>query len=237
MMGTPFRRTKIVATVGPACNTPEILRAMIVAGVNTFRLNFSHGSHSDHQRHVRMIRQLAFELNRPVGILQDLQGPKIRLGKFPAGSVVVQTGDPYILTSEPIACTQERGFVSYDRLAQEVPVGATILLDDGRVEMRVEAVDATAKELHCRVTVGGVLSNNKGVNFPGVSLSVKALTDKDREDLLFGLEQGMDWVALSFVRNPATATANRNQFPFRQNCHSPQVACAASKRIPPSPNP
>lgn len=202
MMGTPFRRTKIVATVGPACNTPEILRAMIVAGVNTFRLNFSHGSHSDHQRHVRMIRQLAFELNRPVGILQDLQGPKIRLGKFPAGSVVVQTGDPYILTSEPIACTEARGFVSYDRLAQEVPVGATILLDDGRVEMRVERVDEGSGELHCRVTVGGVLSNNKGVNFPGVSLSVKALTDKDREDLLFGLEQGMDWVALSFVRNP-----------------------------------
>lgn len=200
MMGTPFRRTKIVATVGPACNTPETLRAMIQAGVNTFRLNFSHGSHSDHQRNVRMIRQLAFEINRPVGILQDLQGPKIRLGKFPEGSVVVETGAPYILTSEPIPCSQERGFVSYDRLAQEVPAGATILLDDGRVEMQVEQVQG--QELHCRVTVGGPLSNNKGVNFPGVCLSVKALTEKDREDLLFGLEQGMDWVALSFVRNP-----------------------------------
>lgn len=199
-MGTPFRRTKIVATVGPACNNPETLRAMIQAGVNTFRLNFSHGSHSDHQRNVRMIRQLAFEINRPVGILQDLQGPKIRLGKFPEDSVVVRTGDPYILTSEPIPCSQERGFVSYDRLAQEVPVGATILLDDGRVEMQVEAV--RGQELHCRVTVGGSLSSNKGVNFPGVCLSVKALTEKDREDLLFGLEQGMDWVALSFVRNP-----------------------------------
>ncbi|MEN9217322.1 MAG: pyruvate kinase, partial [Gloeomargarita sp. HHBFW_bins_162] len=201
-MGTPFRRTKIVATVGPACNNPETLRAMIEAGVNTFRLNFSHGSHSDHQRHVRMIRQLAFELNRPVGILQDLQGPKIRLGKFPEGSVVVPTGCAYTLTSEPIPCTTERGFVSYDRLAEEVPEGATILLDDGRVEMQVEAVDKAAKELHCRVTVGGVLSNHKGVNFPGVCLSVKALTEKDKEDLLFGLEQGMDWVALSFVRNP-----------------------------------
>ncbi|MCS7031650.1 MAG: pyruvate kinase [Gloeomargarita sp. SKYG116] len=201
-MDVPFRRTKIVATVGPACNTPEILRAMVEAGVNTFRLNFSHGTHADHQRHIRLIRQLSFELNRPIGILQDLQGPKIRLGKFPDGSVVVPTGSTYILTSEPVPCTTERGYVSYDRLAEEVPVGATILLDDGRVEMRVEEVRPDTKELYCRVTVGGVLSNHKGVNFPGVSLSVKALTEKDREDLLFGLEQGVDWVALSFVRSP-----------------------------------
>ncbi|MEN9276524.1 MAG: pyruvate kinase, partial [Gloeomargarita sp. GMQP_bins_5] len=139
-MEVPFRRTKIVATVGPACNTPEVLRAMIEAGVNTFRLNFSHGTHADHQRHIRLIRQLSFELNRPIGILQDLQGPKIRLGTFPEGSVVVPTSSTYILTSEPVPCTTERGYVSYERLAEEVPIGATILLDDGRVEMVVEEV-------------------------------------------------------------------------------------------------
>ncbi|PSN12235.1 pyruvate kinase [filamentous cyanobacterium CCT1] len=196
------RRTKIVATIGPATQDADVLRALIEAGATTLRLNFSHGSHDDHQRSIRLIRQISFELNQPVGILQDLQGPKIRLGKFEHGSIVLAKGDPFVLTSEIIVGNQERACVTYDKLALEVPAGATILLDDGKVEMQVEAVDLEAQELHCRVVVGGVLSNNKGVNFPGVYLSVKALTDKDREDLLFGLNQGVDWVALSFVRNP-----------------------------------
>ena len=196
------RRTKIVATIGPATSSPEVLKALIEAGATTLRLNFSHGTHADHQRSIRLIRQTAFELNQPVGILQDLQGPKIRLGKFETGSVVVNKGDRFSLTSHDIVGTQSASRVTYDLLAEEVPVGATILLDDGRVEMRVEEVDRATGELHCGVVVGGVLSNNKGVNFPGVYLSVKALTDKDREDLIFGLDQGVDWVALSFVRNP-----------------------------------
>ncbi len=197
-----LRRTKIVATIGPATSSPEVLKALIEAGATTLRLNFSHGSHADHQRSIRLIRQTAFELNQPVGILQDLQGPKIRLGQFETGPVVVKKGDRFTLTSRSLAGTQEVSCVTYDRLAEEVPAGATILLDDGRVEMRVEEVDRAAKELHCRIVVGGTLSNNKGVNFPGVYLSVKAMTDKDREDLMFGLDQGVDWVALSFVRNP-----------------------------------
>jgi pyruvate kinase len=197
-----LRRTKIVATIGPATSSPEVLRALIEAGATTLRLNFSHGSHADHQRSIRLIRQTAFELNQPVGILQDLQGPKIRLGKFETGSIQVNKGDRFTLTSYPVVGTQEISWVTYDLLAEEVPAGATILLDDGRVEMLVEEVDRAAKELHCRVVVDGTLSNNKGVNFPGVYLSVKALTDKDRKDLIFGLDQGVDWVALSFVRNP-----------------------------------
>ncbi|MBV8885358.1 MAG: pyruvate kinase [Chroococcidiopsidaceae cyanobacterium CP_BM_RX_35] len=197
-----LRRTKIVATIGPATSNPKVLRALIEAGATTLRLNFSHGSHAEHQRCVRLIRQTAFELNQPVGILQDLQGPKIRLGKFETGSIVVGKGDPFTLTSRLVVGTQQTSCVTYNLLAEEVPAGATILLDDGRVEMRVEGVDRVAKELHCRVVVGGTLSNNKGVNFPGVYLSIKALTDKDREDLMFGLDQGVDWVALSFVRNP-----------------------------------
>lgn len=196
------RRTKIVATIGPATSSPEVLRALIEAGANTLRLNFSHGSHDDHQRSIRLIRQTSFELNQPVGILQDLQGPKIRLGRFENGSIVLQKGDPYILTSHPMPGNQKMSCVTYEPLASEVPVGATIMLDDGKVEMRVEKVDRAAKELYCRTVVGGPLSNNKGVNFPGVYLSIKALTDKDRQDLLFGLDQGVDWVALSFVRNP-----------------------------------
>lgn len=196
------RRTKIVATIGPATSKPDVLREIIEAGATTLRLNFSHGSHDDHQRNIRLIRQTAFELNQPVGILQDLQGPKIRLGKYESGFITLKNGDPYIITSREVPCTQEVGYVSYDKLAEEVPEGSTILLDDGKVEMKVERVDIAAKNLHCRVVVGGKLSNNKGVNFPGVYLSVKALTDKDREDLMFGLDQGVDWVALSFVRNP-----------------------------------
>ncbi len=197
-----LHRTKIVATIGPATSSPEVLRELIQAGATTLRLNFSHGTHEDHQRSIRLIRQISFELNQPVGILQDLQGPKIRLGKFENGSITLEKGDPFILTSRKLPGTQEISSVTYGPLAEEVPEGATILLDDGRVEMRVEKVDRVNKELHCRVVVGGPLSNSKGVNFPGVYLSIRAMTDKDREDLMFGLDQGVDWVALSFVRNP-----------------------------------
>jgi len=195
-------RTKIVATVGPDCANPETLRQMILAGANTFRLNFSHGTHEVHQRSIRLIRQVENELNIPIGILQDLQGPKIRLGKFNCGSIEIKEGDRYILTSREVECNQEIGCISYENLAEEVPVNARILIDDGRVEMVVKAIDLEKKDLHCQVVVGGVLSSNKGVNFPNVYLSVKALTDKDKIDLMFGLDQKVDWVALSFVRNP-----------------------------------
>lgn len=196
------RRTKIVATVGPATLKPDILRQLITAGATTLRINFSHGTQQDHQKAIRLIRQTAFELDQPVGILQDLQGPKIRLGKFAAGKINLKKGDRYILTSRSVECNQEIGCISYQKLAEEVPENATILLDDGKVEMQVESIDKANQDLHCKVVVGGALSSNKGVNFPGVYLSVKALTQKDREDLMFGLDQGVDWIALSFVRNP-----------------------------------
>jgi pyruvate kinase len=198
-----LRRTKIVATIGPATSSPEVLRQLILAGATTLRLNFSHGTHDDHLASIRLIRQLSFELDKPVGILQDLQGPKIRLGKFADGPIVLKNGDPFTLTSKIIPGTQTISSVTYNNLAEEVPNGATIMLDDGKVEMVVVKVDRDTQELHCKVVVGGPLSNNKGVNFPGVYLSIKALTDKDRQDLMFGLDQGVDWVALSFVRNPA----------------------------------
>ncbi|MGL5133739.1 MAG: pyruvate kinase, partial [Planktothrix sp.] len=197
-----LHRTKIVATIGPATQKPEVLRALILAGATTLRLNFSHNTHEDHQRSIRMIRQTAFELNQPVGILQDLQGPKIRLGKFETGSIILNRDDQFILTSEDMVGTQEMSSVTYKPLADEVPDGAVILLDDGKVEMVVEKVEKAKGRLYCRVVVGGTLSNSKGVNFPGVYLSIKAMTEKDRRDLMFGLDQGVDWVALSFVRNP-----------------------------------
>ena len=198
-----FRRTKIVATIGPATSQPDVLRKLVLNGATTLRLNFSHGTHDDHRRSIRLIRQVSYELGIQVGILQDLQGPKIRLGKFADGPITLNSGDPYILTSTIMPGTQERSCITYDRLADEVPVGSTILIDDGRVEMRVEAIDREAGELHCRTVIGGVLSNSKGVNFPGVRLSIRAITEKDRKDLMFGLSQGVDWVALSFVREPS----------------------------------
>lgn len=172
------RRTKIVATIGPATNTPDVLKALIKAGATTLRLNFSHGTHEEHQRNIRLIRQTAFELNQPVGILQDLQGPKIRLGRFEGGPIVLNKGDRFTLTSKPVPGTQEISSVTYEPLADEVPEGATIMLDDGKVEMLVEQIDRIERALHCRVVVGGTLSNNKGVNFPGVYLSIKAIDRK-----------------------------------------------------------
>ena len=170
VLRSPLRRAKIVATIGPATSDPDVLRELILAGATTLRLNFSHGTHDDHQRNIRTIRQLSFELNQPVGILQDLQGPKIRLGKFEHGSIVLRDGDPFILTSRPVTGTQDISSITYEPLAREVPEGSIILLDDGRVEMRVEKTNPESGELFCRTTVGGKLSNNKGVNFPGVYL-------------------------------------------------------------------
>ena len=197
------RRTKIVATIGPATQSETAIIELIKAGVTTFRLNFSHGDHEDHAERIKTIRKVSSELDLHIGILQDLQGPKIRLGRFKDGPVKVKKGDLFSLTSKNVECNKEIANVTYEKLTDEVSVGKRILLDDGRVEMIVESVDDKENLLICKVTVGGVLSNNKGVNFPDVQLSVKALTDKDKKDLEFGLKSGVDWIALSFVRNPS----------------------------------
>ncbi|MGB3298116.1 MAG: pyruvate kinase [Phormidesmis sp.] len=201
-MRPALRRTKIVATIGPATEDPNTLRALIEAGATTLRLNFSHGDQENHQKNIKLIRQISFELNQPVGILQDLQGPKIRLGRFKDGPIQLANGDRFILTSRDVPGSQTESSVTYGPLVEEVPEGAIILLDDGKVEMKVVGKDMAQRNLLCEVVVGGKLSNSKGVNFPGVYLSIKALTDKDRKDLMFGLNQNVDWVALSFVRNP-----------------------------------
>jgi len=197
------RRTKIVATIGPATESASQITKLVEAGATTFRLNFSHGDHEEHAQRIKTIRQVSDSLGIHIGILQDLQGPKIRLGRFKNGPVNVKNGDSFILTSKNIDCNKDQANVTYDKLAEEVSVGNRILLDDGRVEMKVEEVDLKEHRLICSITVGGVLSNNKGVNFPDVQLSIRALTDKDKEDLAFGLKKGVDWVALSFVRNPS----------------------------------
>ena len=197
------RRTKIVATIGPATESPGRIKDLVKAGATTFRLNFSHGDHSEHAARIATIRAVSEELGQTIGILQDLQGPKIRLGRFADGPITLSNGDQFSLTSRSVSCTQSIATVTYEKLADEVNPGSRILLDDGRVEMKVVEVDREEQTLHCLVTGGGVLSNNKGVNFPDVQLSVRALTEKDKVDLAFGLSQGVDWIALSFVRNPS----------------------------------
>lgn len=221
------RRTKIVATIGPATESPERLKELIEAGATTFRLNFSHGDHSEHAARIATIRQVSADLGKHIGILQDLQGPKIRLGRFADGPITLGKGDSFSLTSRAVACNQQIATVTYDKLADEVTAGSRILLDDGRVEMKVERVDQPEQTLHCTVTVGGVLSNNKGVNFPDVQLSVRALTDKDKTDLAFGLSQGVDWVALSFVRNPSDMEEIRDL--IRQHGHTTPVVAKIEK--------
>ncbi|CAE19371.1 Pyruvate kinase [Prochlorococcus marinus subsp. pastoris str. CCMP1986] len=221
------RRTKIVATIGPATQSEEIITDLIKAGVTTFRLNFSHGDHKDHQERIQTIRKVSEKLDLDIGILQDLQGPKIRLGRFKDGPVKVKKGDKFSLTSNEVECTKSIANVTYNKLAQEVTSGKRILLDDGKIEMIVEKVDIGNNLLECKVTVGGVLSNNKGVNFPDVQLSVKALTDKDIEDLEFGLTAGVDWIALSFVRNPSDINEIKNL--INKNGHSIPVVAKIEK--------
>jgi pyruvate kinase len=193
------KRTKIVATLGPASYPPEVLRGLLEAGVDVVRLNFSHGTLEDHRKAVAQIRALAEELGRTIGILQDLQGPKIRVGRFAEGSVELVPGALFTLTRESVEGTAERASVSYAGLPEDVTPGQVLLLDDGNLRLRVEEV--RGGEIRTRVEVGGRLSNHKGINIPGADLSIPALTDKDIQDLEAGVELAVDWVAISFVRS------------------------------------
>ena len=193
------RRTKIVCTLGPAVASVEGIRALIGAGMDVARLNFSHGSHDDHRRMIEVVREEAKRAGRLVPILQDLQGPKIRLGTVAEGGVLIHKGSRLVLTSERVAAgTAERVHVSYDALADEVTVGGRILIDDGYIEVAVTKVDGP--DVHTEVLVGGVLKSNKGVNLPKLKAARPSLTEKDIRDLAFGLAHDVDFIALSFVR-------------------------------------
>jgi pyruvate kinase len=197
-----MRRAKIVCTLGPASSTPDMIRELMRRGMDVARLNCSHSSHENLTKLVTMVREASEELARPVAILLDLQGPKIRIGKFPGGPVVVNQGDKItITTDEKEPCTATRLSTTYQQLADDVRRGDRILLDDGNVELKVLGKSAT--EVETEVVFGGKLSNHKGMNLPGVKTSIPSLTEKDRADLLHGLELDVDYVALSFVRQPS----------------------------------
>lgn len=194
------RRAKIVCTLGPATGTLERIRSLVDAGMDVARLNFSHGRHAEHEGVYRLVRQVADESGRAVGVLADLQGPKIRLGRFGTGPVEWHTGDTVVITAEQVPGSAERVSCTYPRLPAEVKAGDRLLIDDGRVVLEVESV--AGPDIRCLVVDGGQVSDNKGISLPDVALSVPALSDKDVEDLRFALRLGVDLVALSFVRSP-----------------------------------
>jgi pyruvate kinase len=186
--------------MGPATASPERMLGLVEAGMDVARMNFSHGSHEDHQQIYELVRTSAEQAGRAVAVLADLQGPKIRLGKFADGPHVWNTGDLVTITGDEILGTADRVSCTYERLPQEVKVGDRLLIDDGKVAVEVAAVEGN--DIRCLVVEGGKVSNNKGVSLPNVAVSVPALSDKDADDLRFALGLGVDLVALSFVRSP-----------------------------------
>ena len=194
-----IRRTKIVATLGPACNNPKILERMIQAGVDVVRVNFSHGTREQHIEFVELTRSLARAAGRTVGVLADLQGPKIRVGKFEHGKIRLEVGDQFILDAYCELGNQERVGLDYKELPNDLETGATLMLDDGRIVLGVSTV--RDHQVFCVVEQGGVLSNNKGINRKGGGLGAPALTSKDLEDIKTAAEFGADYLAVSFVRS------------------------------------
>jgi pyruvate kinase len=193
-----MRTTKIVATLGPSTDTRDSIRELLEAGVDVFRLNASHGLQEDHARRMQMVRELAAEIGVHAGVLLDLQGPKIRLGTFENGGCVLETGSQFRITTEQIVGTCDRASTTYKDFVKDVHPGDRVLLADGSLELRV--VDKHGQDAICQVVSGGRISDRKGINLPGVQVSAASLSKKDLADLRFGMEAGIDFVALSFVR-------------------------------------
>ncbi len=194
-----MRRAKIVCTLGPATSSEESILALVEAGMDVARLNLSHGSHEDHLANILKVRRASDHTGRAVGILADLQGPKIRTGRFSEGPVTLARDDTFVITTREVPGDQHSVGTTYEGLPEDVRPGDLLLIDDGKIAFR--ATEVTETDIVCSVIEGGVLSNNKGINLPGVAVSVPALSEKDKEDLRFALEAHVDMVALSFVRS------------------------------------
>ncbi len=203
MQALPVRRTKIIVTAGPATDKPEVLNNLLQTGVDLFRINYSHQGHQEHEARIRAIRQATARLGMEVGIMADLQGPKIRLERFAADRIHLHQGDEFTLDMDLAAAagTQEKVGVSYKELYKDVQAGDVLLLDDGRITLEIQRI--AARQIICRVLQGGPLSNNKGINLKGGGLAAGALTAKDQDDLRHGVAMGADYFAVSFVRHAA----------------------------------
>lgn len=208
-MQNPLRRTKIVATIGPASSSPEMIKQLIEAGMDVARLNFSHGKYEDHAQVIKSLRRISDELNKPITILQDLQGPKIRVGQLPGGKIDITRGEIITLVPESEYVFKTSTIpIDYPFVAEEAKPGMQVLLADGLFELEVTGI--SGNEVLCRVVEGGCLTDHKGVNFPNLNLRLPSLTEKDIRDLEFGLLQDIDWVSLSFVRSAEDVITLRN---------------------------
>jgi len=196
-----MRRTKIVCTLGPASSSPEVIHSLIEAGMNVARLNLSHGTQADHARVIGHIREISERTRTPVAILLDLQGLKIRLGMFRDGRAWLEAGAEFLISTRKVEGTASMASTTYDRLPRDVKPGDRILIADGLIELKVLGADG--ETVRCRVVVGGEVGDHKGINLPGVAISASSMTAKDQADLQFGIRQGVDYVAVSFVRGPA----------------------------------
>jgi pyruvate kinase len=201
------KRTKIIATIGPASDSPAVIARLIRAGMDAARLNFSHGDRDDHVRRIRYIRSEAAKSGRQIAIIQDLQGPKLRVGAMLNDAVALKRGDTVTVTTRSITGTASHFSVTYPRLTKDLKTGDSILLDDGRLELKV--TKKLSSGLRCRIVRGGMLRSHKGVNLPGAALSLPSLSHKDKEDIVFGIRQGVDYIALSFVRTAADIIRTR----------------------------
>eukprot|EP01090_Pellita_catalonica_P018489 TRINITY_DN5997_c0_g1_i1.p1 TRINITY_DN5997_c0_g1~~TRINITY_DN5997_c0_g1_i1.p1 ORF type:complete len:254 (-),score=61.10 TRINITY_DN5997_c0_g1_i1:26-787(-) len=216
------KKTKIVATLGPATNTKEILANMAAAGVNVFRINFSHADYEVVKERIRQIREINDERGYNVAILADLQGPKLRVGVMQEG-VELEAGDTFTFTTEKCEGTQEKAFMTYQHFPKDVKVGEKILVDDGKLMFEVTATNKE-NEVVTKVIVGGALKSKKGVNLPNTKISLPALTEKDKKDVVFALEQEVDWIALSFVRTPEDLRILRDIIKQKSRYRVPVIA-------------
>lgn len=193
-----MRKTKIICTIGPVSESEEKLKELLLAGMNVARFNFSHGDHAGHQIKLERARRAARELGLPLATMQDTKGPEIRLKDFEGGKVCLETGATFRLTTEEVLGTADRASITYKNLKNDVEIGKSILIDDGLVELTIKAIEDT--DIVCEVINGGYISNHKGINVPGAILSMPYISDVDRDDILFGVKMGYDYLAASFVR-------------------------------------
>ncbi|HLY57680.1 MAG TPA: pyruvate kinase [Stellaceae bacterium] len=201
------RSAKIVATIGPASSSPEVIEQLFLAGVDVFRLNFSHGTHDDHMARLETIRRVERDHGRPIGVMMDLQGPKLRVGRFAGGAAQIRAGKRFRFDLDPAEGNADRATLPHPEIFAAIDPGTELLVDDGKLRLRVDACGPSFADV--TVVTGGRISDHKGVNVPNVVLPISALTEKDRADLAFGLDLGVDWVAMSFVQRPEDVAEGR----------------------------
>ncbi|MFQ5957324.1 MAG: pyruvate kinase, partial [Candidatus Brocadiales bacterium] len=218
-----LRKTKIVCTIGPSSSSPNVLREMVLAGMDVARFNFSHGSPEEHEKAIARLRHISKALNRPVAVMQDLPGPKIRTGEMGPGSVVLKKRDSLVITGKDVQGGPDRFSVNYPGFIKKIRPGAVMLIDDGAIRLKVTAVDGSRKEVRCRVLEGGLLKTHKGVNLPDTDLDLDALTEDDKKYITSGLALGVDMIALSFVGNARDIYTTR-QFIIAKGGNVPIIA-------------